>query len=55
MECSELLHSKVLECFIKVNFGYDFLREVVANRTPLIGLQNGQVGTWMESVHTMEQ
>jgi hypothetical protein len=23
----------VLECFIKVNFGYDLLREVVADRT----------------------
>jgi hypothetical protein len=33
MECSKLLHSKVLECFIKVNFGYDCLREVVENRT----------------------
>jgi hypothetical protein len=33
MECCELPHSKVLECFIKVNFGYDYLREVVANRT----------------------
>jgi hypothetical protein len=34
MECSKLLHSKVMECFIKENFGYGFLREVVANRTP---------------------
>jgi hypothetical protein len=33
MECCELPHSKVLECFIKVKFGYDYLREVVANRT----------------------
>jgi hypothetical protein len=34
MGCSKLLHSKVLECFIKENFGYDCLREVVVNRTP---------------------
>jgi hypothetical protein len=33
MECSELPHSNVLECFIKVNFGYDFLIEVFVNRT----------------------
>jgi hypothetical protein len=33
MECSELLHSKVLKCFIKLNFGYDCLIEVFVNRT----------------------
>jgi hypothetical protein len=33
MKCFELPHSKVLECFIKVNFGYDCLREAAINRT----------------------
>jgi hypothetical protein len=32
MECYELLHSKVMECFIKVKFGYDYLRETGVNR-----------------------
>jgi hypothetical protein len=33
IECFEIPHSMVLECFIKVNFGYDCLRDVVVNRT----------------------
>jgi hypothetical protein len=32
-KCCELPHSKVLERFINSKFGYDFLREFVANRT----------------------
>jgi hypothetical protein len=33
MECRELPHSKILEYFIKAKFGYECLREVVANIT----------------------
>jgi hypothetical protein len=33
MECCEKPHSKVLECFIEVNIGYEYLRKVVSNRT----------------------
>jgi hypothetical protein len=32
-KCCELPHSKVLECLIKVKFGYVFQREGAVNRT----------------------
>jgi hypothetical protein len=33
MECCEIPYFKVLECFIKVKFGYDCLRDVAINIT----------------------
>jgi hypothetical protein len=43
MECFELPHSKVLDYFIRVNFGYDFLREVIANKTYWL---DGRMAKW---------
>jgi hypothetical protein len=54
MECCELPHSKVLECFIKVNLGYKFLIEVVAIEH-IDWIAEWPSGTWMESVWTREQ